>query len=42
MIDCLPSCAIAGEPPKYAPMTAGEYLEWFRSQNYDNVRGEAA
>jgi isopenicillin N synthase-like dioxygenase len=43
MIDCLPSCAIPGEPPKFAPMTSDEYLAWFRSQNYDHVRtAEAA
>ena len=26
VIECLPGCDVAGEPPRYPPVTAGEYL----------------
>ena len=41
-LDCLPSCAVAGGTPRFPAMTSAEYLAWFRSQNYDHIRGEAA
>jgi len=42
LIDCLPSCAIEGETPRFPAMTTGEYMAWFRNQNYDHVRQAAA
>ena len=38
MIECLPSCQGPGDPPRYAPITYGEYVAWFTGQNY---HGEA-
>lgn len=26
VVECLPNCAIAGKPPKYSPIVAGEYI----------------
>jgi isopenicillin N synthase-like dioxygenase len=42
MIDCLPSCRVAGEAPRFEAMTAGAYLAWFRGRNYDHIRNAAA
>jgi isopenicillin N synthase-like dioxygenase len=42
MIDCLPGCGIAGEAPRFEPMTAAAYLAWFRGRNYDHLRSTAA
>ena len=42
MIDCLPTCRIAGEAPRFEAMTVGDYLAWFRSRNYDHIRNAAA
>ncbi len=42
MIDCLPTCRIAGEAPRFEAMTAGDYLAWFRGRNYDHIRNAAA
>ncbi|MEN0075846.1 MAG: 2OG-Fe(II) oxygenase family protein [Paracraurococcus sp.] len=38
LIDCLPSCAVFGEAPRYEAMTTDQYMAWFRGQNYDHVR----
>jgi isopenicillin N synthase-like dioxygenase len=40
LIDVLPGCNDA--PPRFEPMTVGEYMAWFRNQNYDHVRKPAA
>jgi hypothetical protein len=39
---CLPSCAVRGDPPRFAVMTSDEYLAWFRSRNYDHIRNAPA
>ena len=36
LIDVLPGCD--AEPPRFPAMTTGEYMAWFRNQNYDHVR----
>ena len=36
LIDLLPGCD--AEPPRFPAMTTGEYMAWFRNQNYDHVR----
>jgi isopenicillin N synthase-like dioxygenase len=38
MIDCLPGCARDAEASRFPAMTSGEYLTWFRNQNYDHIR----
>ena len=38
LIDVVPGCAVAGEPPKFPAMTTAEYMAWFRGRNYDHVR----
>jgi isopenicillin N synthase-like dioxygenase len=37
VMECLPSCAGPGNPPKYDPITYVEYMSWFRSMNYAGV-----
>ena len=27
-----------GNPPRYPPQTPVEYMNWFASRNYDNIR----
>jgi isopenicillin N synthase-like dioxygenase len=39
VIECLPTCQGPDDPPRYAPITYGEYVAWFTGQNY---HGEAA
>ena len=34
VMDCLPTCTDADNPPKYDPITYTEYMTWFRAQNY--------
>ncbi len=40
LIDVLPGCDDA--PPLFPAMTTGEYMAWFRNQNYDHVRKASA
>jgi isopenicillin N synthase-like dioxygenase len=42
MIECLPTCAGAGNPPRYAPVRYGDYLIDRLNRNYDYRKGEAA
>ncbi len=44
VIECLPSCTGAGNPPRFPTQSVGEYMAWFRGQNYDHFRqkGSAA
>ena len=41
LIDCLPSCSVPGEAPRFEAMTVAEYMAWFRGQNYDHLREKA-
>jgi isopenicillin N synthase-like dioxygenase len=34
VLECLPTCTDAGNPPKYAPITYGQYLTEFLDANY--------
>ncbi|WP_158292492.1 isopenicillin N synthase family dioxygenase [Paracraurococcus ruber] len=34
LMEPVPSCRVPGEAPRYAPMTVGDYMAWFRQQNY--------
>ncbi len=34
MIECLPTCQWAGNPPKYPPIKFGDYAVWFAAQRY--------
>ena len=38
LLECLPSCAIAGEAPRFPAQTTAEYMAWFRGRNYDHLR----
>ncbi|HEY4042613.1 MAG TPA: 2OG-Fe(II) oxygenase family protein [Rhodopila sp.] len=42
LIDCLPSCAIEGQAPRFPAMTTEAYMVWFRGRNYAHIREEAA
>jgi isopenicillin N synthase-like dioxygenase len=35
VIDCLPTCRSAGNPPRFEPISYGDYLTWWYEQNYD-------
>ena len=37
-IACLPGCATPDNPPRFPTQTVGEYMAWFRGQNYDHFR----
>ena len=37
MIECLPSCQSADNPPKYPPITMGDYALWFAAQRYQHM-----
>lgn len=34
VIEALPTCTGPGEKPRFEPMTVGDYMAWFRQQNY--------
>ncbi len=42
MIECLPTCRVEGEEPRFPPMTMAEYMAWFRGRNYDHLRKPGA
>ncbi|MDO9710488.1 isopenicillin N synthase family dioxygenase [Paracraurococcus lichenis] len=42
LIEALPTCRVPGEAPRFEPMTVGDYMAWFRNQNYDHVRKQDA
>ena len=39
---CLPSCQSPDNPPKYPPITYGEYRQWFMDANYRSKLPEYA
>lgn len=41
-IACLPTCTDAANPPRFPTQTVGEYMAWFRGQNYDHFRQDKA
>ncbi|MEJ0071415.1 MAG: 2-oxoglutarate and iron-dependent oxygenase domain-containing protein [Pseudomonadota bacterium] len=38
VMECIPTCAGPGNPPKFEPVTYTEYMNWFMSRNYDHAR----
>lgn len=38
MLECLPTCQGPGNPPKYAPISYGEYVAAINKTNYDFIR----
>ena len=41
-LECLPTCQGPGNPPKYPPITAGEYFAAINRRNYDVLRADQA
>ena len=37
VVECLPTCADARNPPKEPPISSGDYLAWYMSQNFEHV-----
>jgi hypothetical protein len=35
LISCLPSCCGDGNPPRYPPITCGDYIDWWYDANYN-------
>jgi isopenicillin N synthase-like dioxygenase len=42
MIECLPGCSSADNPPRYPPRTFAEYYAWFVKMNYRHQEDQAA
>ncbi len=42
LIEALPSCTGPDNPPRFPAQTVGEYMAWFRGQNYAHFRKDAA
>ena len=34
IVECLPTCTDAGNPPKEPPISAGDYLAWYMKENF--------
>ena len=41
MIECLPGCSAADNPPRHAPMLFDDYLTWFATRNYLHLQDKA-
>ena len=41
MLECLPTCQGPGNPPKYAPISYGEYVAAINKTNYDFIRDDS-
>jgi isopenicillin N synthase-like dioxygenase len=42
LIECLPSCHSADNPPKYKPIRFGDYALWFARKTYEHMANEPA
>jgi isopenicillin N synthase-like dioxygenase len=42
VIECLPTCQSASRPPKYPPVTFGDYAIWFARRNYEHLAHQPA
>jgi isopenicillin N synthase-like dioxygenase len=42
VIEALPTCVSADNPPRHDPITYGDYQRWFLNRNYAQVTGEQA
>lgn len=38
MVECLPTCRVEGDEPRFPAMTVADYMAWFRGKNYDHLR----
>ena len=38
LIECLPTCVAPGREPRFPPITYGDYLEWWYTENYPPER----
>ena len=38
LIECLPTCLVAESEPRFPPVTYGDYLEWWYTENYPPER----
>ena len=38
LITCLPTCTAPGDEPRFPPITYGDYLEWWYTENYPPSR----
>ena len=38
VIECLPTCQSVDNPPKYPPITMGDYALWFSAQRYQHMQ----
>jgi hypothetical protein len=38
LIEALPTCTSADNPPRFEAQTVGDYMAWFRGSNYDHFR----
>ena len=42
LVECLPSCCSAANPPKYPPIAFGDYAIWFARKSYEHMAREPA
>jgi isopenicillin N synthase-like dioxygenase len=42
IIECLPTCRSADNPPKYPPVKFGDYAIWFARRNYEHMAQQAS
>ena len=42
VIECLPSCRSADNPPKYPPIRFSDYALWFARKSYEHMANEPA
>jgi len=42
VIECLPNCRSADNPPKYPPIRLGDYALWFARKSYEHMAEEPA
>jgi alkanesulfonate monooxygenase SsuD/methylene tetrahydromethanopterin reductase-like flavin-dependent oxidoreductase (luciferase family) len=42
LIECLPTCHAAANPPKYPPIAFGDYAIWFARKSYEHMAREPA
>lgn len=42
LIEAVPTCVGPDNPPRYDPITNGDYQRWFRNRNYATYTGEQA
>ncbi len=38
VMECLPTCLEAGQPPRYEPITYAAYMDWYRRMNFGQAK----